>query len=852
MPATTISQGLIARLGANLKGYEKGLKSAVRKARASGRDMKTAFAPATKAVRTLAKAGTVVVAILGTIGTAAIKMASDFQTSMAEVSTLLDDSVGQMDELSSAVKDLSVQFGVKLTDQARALYQTISAGATDAAEATRILEVANKAAVAGITDVAVSVEAIMRVINAYGLSADRAADVSDGLFTIVKKGVTTFGELAPQIGQVAGTAASAGVSMEELFAIIATATKALPLEQVITGVNALFLSFVNRTEDADKAAAALDVRFDATSLAAKGVAGVMGEVIEKLGVSTAELERMVGAGDGAADTLGEVARRAGLSTETIQALFPNVRALKVALALVKNEGQELTDQMGFQNAATGATQVAYEKMSATFGFLAKQVRQEVVVAFVSLGETLFPVARDIAGAIGTMARSTREWIDANQELIQQNVTQVFEGVVRGIGAVSEKIIDVVNFFRQNPLTGEFGLVGLVFLGPAGAAALGSIGFIIDAIINKLGGAQTVAAALNEKVALQIEQQSGLLNLAKQLESVGGGPDTDAARQAAAFRKEAELLGRSIAGIKGTIERLTAEDFVALGSEGSAAFGVVLESALSTARALQGFNIGDLLGGFEEGGEGPAEKAAAAFESMRFSFAPLPQITGEVAANLDIAAGAAARGASEFEDKWEPAAEDISNTISGGIGGGISDVLTGVKSVSQAFVQLGKTILRTVVSALTQAILQATILRGVMSVFGLPIPIPAFATGGIVPGPAGKAIRSVLHGGEVVLNRDAVASLGGMQSANRLNRGGFDSAAIREMAGSMVQPGPAPAGGPAAQPAPAGTGEISVRLEFPDPAAIPNPIDFGIVASQPAMMRFFSAMMEQARAVGTVG
>jgi hypothetical protein len=51
-----------------------------------------------------------------------------------------------------------------------------------------------------------------------------------------------------------------------------------------------------------------------------------------------------------------------------------------------------------------------------------------------------------------------------------------------------------------------------------------------------------------------------------------------------------------------------------------------------------------------------------------------------------------------------------------------------------------------------------------------LPIPSFATGGIVPGPFGKPVLMVGHAGEGVLNQRATAAVGGKEGIERLNRG----------------------------------------------------------------------------------
>ena len=94
-------------------------------------------------------------------------------------------------------------------------------------------------------------DAITTLLNSYGLSASHAGDVSDVLFATVKRGKTTFADLAPSIGMVAATAASAGVSLDDLGASVATMTRnGIRTERAVTALNAVVSTFLKPTKEA--------------------------------------------------------------------------------------------------------------------------------------------------------------------------------------------------------------------------------------------------------------------------------------------------------------------------------------------------------------------------------------------------------------------------------------------------------------------------------------------------------------------------------------------------------------------------------------------------------------------------
>ena len=138
----------------------------------------------------------------------------------------------------------------------------------------KLLEIAAKAAVGGITDTNIAVDAITTVMNAYGKSVNDATSISDIFFTTIREGKTTFPELAQNIGTVVSSASLAGITFEELGASFATTTKAgINTADTATALNRLFLSLANPTEGLKKKTAALGIEFSAAALRSKGFKG---------------------------------------------------------------------------------------------------------------------------------------------------------------------------------------------------------------------------------------------------------------------------------------------------------------------------------------------------------------------------------------------------------------------------------------------------------------------------------------------------------------------------------------------------------------------------------------------------
>lgn len=302
---------------------------------------------------------------LGFAARKAIKELTGFETAMAEVSTLVDTSTTDMGRLTDAVLDLSTKVPKSAIDISKGLYQTISAGVTDAADAMQLLDVATRSATAGVTDTNTAVDAITTIINAYGKSVDEAEDISDVLFTTIREGKTTFPELAQNIGMVVSSAALAGVEVDELGASFATMTKAgINTAETATALNRLFLTLANPTEGIKKKTRAMGVEFSAAALRAKGFSGFMSELVPKL-----------------------LANK-----DAIFELGLDMRAFKGLAVLGGTGAEEFARQIENMTTRTGAQNTAFEKMNQTATSQWQIFKNQFNVALQATGEVILPVA----------------------------------------------------------------------------------------------------------------------------------------------------------------------------------------------------------------------------------------------------------------------------------------------------------------------------------------------------------------------------------------------------------------------------------------------------------------------------
>jgi len=260
----------------------------------------------------------------------------EFDRALAETSTLLSGVDGELARIRETSRDFVTLYGGSATNQVKAYYQAISAGAGGAAEAQRILDTANKLAVGGVTDMVTSVDALTTAMNAYkstGLTAARTADI---LFTGIKAGKTTASELGATLGNVVPIASGLGISFSELTASIAAlTTQGLSTASSVTGVRAVLTAVAKPTKEAADLAKELGLEYDTTALASQGLAGFLDNVAEA--------------------TNG--------NKEQMAQLFGSVEALNAVLAFSGGAGQQFDTILGQMENSTGAADEAFKKMS---------------------------------------------------------------------------------------------------------------------------------------------------------------------------------------------------------------------------------------------------------------------------------------------------------------------------------------------------------------------------------------------------------------------------------------------------------------------------------------------------------
>lgn len=339
-------------LAVGLAGFESDLGRAANITQREMRRMENEVSRMAKRTGALLGAGLV------TGFTVATKAAADFEKSMAEVSTLLDDT-SSLDSMTDSVKSLSKEFGKAPTEQAEALYQIISSGAEAGSEAIGILTASNKLAVGGITDLRTAADGLTNVLNAYGSEAGTVSQISDKFFAAMKAGKTTVGELAGSIGPVISTAKELGVGFDELVAAGATlTTTGVRTQQAFNNLRAAFANIIKPSKEATDLAAELGIEFRASALESQTFA----------------------------QFLGEVQRATDGNIEKMAQLFGSVEGLNAVLALTGSSSETFRDTLDGIRDSAGETEKAVDKVAETVSFAFGRLKSALSVELIETGD----------------------------------------------------------------------------------------------------------------------------------------------------------------------------------------------------------------------------------------------------------------------------------------------------------------------------------------------------------------------------------------------------------------------------------------------------------------------------------
>ena len=340
---------------------------------------------------------------LGTaVGGVTVKMAADFETTMAKVSTLTSD--GMYQSLHDGILDMSGRLGVDANEIGEAIYQGLSSGVSES-NIQDFTEKMIKLSKGGFTSVTTATDLTTTALNAYGLEITETDHLMDVFITTQNKGKTTVDQLASSMGQVIPIASSLGVNIDQLGASYAILTA----------------NGISTSESGTKLKAMLEELGDSGS-------GVSEILINRTGKSFKEL---TAEGKSTGDVLEILKQHADESGVGLNELFSSSEAGSAALILAKDGAAGFNEQLKGMVESSGAAADAYAKVSDTFSEKCNKLKERFKEVGIAIGENLIDIIEQkVLPALENFA----DWLGNLDEDQIDNIATMVEWAVK-IGAV---------------------------------------------------------------------------------------------------------------------------------------------------------------------------------------------------------------------------------------------------------------------------------------------------------------------------------------------------------------------------------------------------------------------------------
>ena len=406
-------------IGINDKNFTKGLNRVSKKLKKFGGKMKSFGANMTRNV-TMPLAG---------IGVASVKLATDFQTSLTKISTLVGASAEELKTYESAIKTLSVQTGTSATEMAEGLFFITSAGFSGQ-EALDALEVSAKGAALGMGEMSSVSNSLTSIMTAYASEGMTASKAGDLLHETLKQGKFEASQFMDKLGSVIPTAAAAGISFEELGAASATMSKLSgDAAGTLTSMKSLMSALLTPSEKQK-------------------------EILAGIGLSTEDLAKMMD--ESLLGTMQHLHENLKDNNEAFMNVFGSSKAVTGALSTISLQGETYAKVLDGMNQSQGNVDEGMNTLNQTAGQKFKQSLVKLQNVGIEIGQKLLPPLIKVIEFV-------MKGVDAFM-----NMSSESKALVVGIAAIVGAI---------GPLMSIFGTLTTVL-----GAILSPIGLVVAALV----------------------------------------------------------------------------------------------------------------------------------------------------------------------------------------------------------------------------------------------------------------------------------------------------------------------------------------------------------------------------------
>ena len=375
----------------------------------------------------------------------------EFETAMAKVGTIADESQKPLGDMRNEILALSGETGKSVGELAEATYQAISASvATESA--VDFVGTANKLAVGGFSDTTTAVDILTTAINAYGMSADDAAKISDILITTQNLGKTSVAQLGASMGMVIPLAAAYNMDLEDLSASYALLT-------------------ANGTQTAQ---ATTYVKAALNELGS--TSSVVGSTLKKkTGKTFAEL---MAEGNSLGDVLQVLADSVDGDTTAFNNMWSSSDAGVGMLSILNSGTSKYNSLVQAMEGSTGAATTAFEKMSETGEFAQQRFQNATENLKIAIGDELAPVLMELQQSGADAMEWATEFVKEHPEVVAAVTALAAALAVLAAALVVQQVTTAFTKFSAALLANPVGAVAVALTAltalTAAAVAFGAV------------------------------------------------------------------------------------------------------------------------------------------------------------------------------------------------------------------------------------------------------------------------------------------------------------------------------------------------------------------------------------------
>lgn len=334
--------------------------------------------------------------------------AAQFETSTAMVATIADTSQKSLSSISKEVRSYSNETGEAASDMAEATYQAISAS-INTADAAAFAGTATKLAVGGFTSATTAVDVLTTAINAYGLAASDATQLSDYLITTQNLGKTSVDQLAQSVGKVIPLASAYNVQMDNLSSAYAVLTA----NGIATAESCTYLkSMLNELGDTGS--------------------GVSEVLLNSTGKTFAQLMEQ---GYSLGDVMAMLGNAVDGDSTAFNALWNSTEAGIGALSLFNAGADKYNSVLESMRTSAGATEKAYSTMADTTDKSKQRMENAFNNLKISVGDVLNPALTQVYEGFANVFAGMSDFVDEHPAVVAA-ISAIAVGVGGFTGALA--------------------------------------------------------------------------------------------------------------------------------------------------------------------------------------------------------------------------------------------------------------------------------------------------------------------------------------------------------------------------------------------------------------------------------